>query len=113
VPSLSCGNPSTNFTENWSVIDPNNKRPKQLINTKARPVMASRCKRRLASYGNQLLRRDFLRDPDPSFIMVLAHSPITSLATYRNHSNQMMPFTTAACFDNVRRELIRATMEFS
>jgi hypothetical protein len=25
----------------------------------------------------------------------------------------MMPFTTAACFDNVRRELIRATMEFS
>ena len=75
--------------------------------------MASRCKRRLASYGNQLLRRDFLRDPDPSFIMVLAHSLITSLAADRNHPNQMMPLTAAACFHNVRRELIGSPMEFS
>jgi hypothetical protein len=74
--------------------------------------MASRCKRRLASYGNQLLRRDFLRPPDPSFNMVLAHSPITTLPTDRKHAYQMMPLAAATCFNDIGRELVGATMEF-
>ncbi|CAB4578040.1 unannotated protein [freshwater metagenome] len=70
VPSVICGRPSMNFTVNESDMVPRINNATHPSNTITKPVMASRCRRRLASCGNQLLRRMEPRLFPPSFIIV-------------------------------------------